>query len=225
MTVSLYARAWLGLGFLALLVGGFLFLAAGTLAWWQAWAFLAVFFGASVWTTLDLMARDPALVERRLGAPSGEPRPLQRILQAFTGLFFLALAAIPGLDRRFGWSDVPDEVTLAGDVLIALGFAGVFQVYRANTYAASTVRVEAGQSVISTGPYALVRHPMYAAAIPLIAGIPLALGSWWGFIPVPLLIVGIAIRSVDEERMLVDELAGYEDYRRKVRFRMIPGVF
>lgn len=224
-SASVHAKAWLGLAFLAAVLGGVLFGAAGTLAWWQAWTFLAVFFGASAVTTLDLMARDPELVRRRLGAPTGEPRRFQRILQAFNAVFFLALVLIPGLDRRFGWSEVPAWVALAGDALMALGFTGVFQVYRANTYAASTVHTEPGQTVVSTGPYALVRHPMYAAAVPLIAGIALALGSWWGLIPAPLLILAIALRSVDEERMLSAELDGYDAYRRQVRFRMLPGVF
>jgi protein-S-isoprenylcysteine O-methyltransferase Ste14 len=222
---SLTRRAILGLAQLALILALLLFLGAGTLDYWQGWAFLAVFLGASAWTTADLMRRDPALVERRMALPTTERRARQRLLQAFNALFFLALVLVPALDRRFGWTDTPSWVAILGDVMIAAGFYGVYRVMRANSFAASTVQVQAGQTVISTGPYALVRHPMYAAAIPLIAGIPLALGSWWGLLPVPLLLGAIAARSVDEERMLVAELSGYDDYRRKVRYRMVPGLF
>ncbi len=222
---SLTLRACVSLALFAAVLTLILFLGAGTWAWPQAWAFLAVFLGASAWTTVDLLRRDSGLVERRMASPTTEQRSMQRVLQSFNGLFFVALLLVPALDHRFGWSATPTGTALLGDVMVALGFVGIFQVYRANSFAASTVKVDTGQTVISTGPYAVVRHPMYASAIPLIAGVPLALGSWWGLIPVPLLMGTIVCRLLDEERMLVAELPGYASYRTQTRFRLIPGLF
>jgi protein-S-isoprenylcysteine O-methyltransferase Ste14 len=178
--MTLATRAWLSLVALAIGMGAILFIPAGTIRYWQAWPYLAVFIGASAYTTADLVKRDPALLERRLrGGPTAEKEPVQRLIMAIASLCFVALLVVPALDHRFRWSLVPLPMVLVGDVLVALGFYGILLVYRENTYTAATIRVEAGQTVIATGPYAIVRHPMYASALLYLLGTPLALGSYY----------------------------------------------
>jgi protein-S-isoprenylcysteine O-methyltransferase Ste14 len=143
----------------------------------------------------------------------------------FMSFGFVALIVLPGLDHRFGWSQPPAIVALIGDALIAVGFFVVFLVFKANSFASSTVGVAEGQSLVSTGRYAVVRHPMYAGALIYLLGIPLALGSYWG-LAAPALMTPILIwRLVDEERVLDERLPGYSDYRRKVHYRLLPGVY
>ena len=129
------------------------------------------------------------------------------------------------LDCRFGWSSVPARLVLAGDALVALSFYGFFLTFRQNAFAAATVRVESEQHVISTGLYAIVRHPMYTAALALFLGTPLALGSLWGLIPAALLCAAIVLRLLDEENYLARNLPGYTDYQRQVRTRLLPGLW
>ena len=203
-----------------------LFVGAGRLDWWQAWLFLSVYGSASLAVTIYLARRDPELLARRMkGGPQAETRRSQRwIMAAFTPLW-IALLVIPALDRRLGWSTVPAIAALSGDVLILAGYAGIWRVFAENTYTAATVRVEAGQALVDTGPYALIRHPMYAAALPMLVGMPLALGSWWALVAVLLMLPMLVWRMADEERVLVEELPGYADYRRRVRWRLVPGVY
>ena len=223
---SLTPRSWRALAQFIMALGLIIFLCAWDLRLWQGWAFLAVFGLATVWTTAALLKRDPALVERRMQAgPAAEGRPQQKLIQTLNMLIFLALIALPALDHRFGWSHAPTWVAIAGDVMVAAGFWGIYQVFRANSFASATVAVNAGQTLISTGPYGIVRHPMYAAAIPLVFGGPLAMQSYWGTLPAFALMAGIIWRLFDEERLLAAELPGYDDYRRKVSFRLLPGVF
>ena len=144
---------------------------------------------------------------------------------SFASAGFLALLIIPALDRRFGWSTMPLLISLLGDVLFVLSYLAITRVFRENSFAASTITVEPGQTVISTGPYAHVRHPMYAAGIPLLAALPLSLGSWWGLIAfIPLLPV-LVWRLLDEEEVLKSNLAGYMDYCDHVKSRLIPFVW
>ncbi|MDE2487669.1 MAG: isoprenylcysteine carboxylmethyltransferase family protein, partial [Alphaproteobacteria bacterium] len=154
--------------------------------------------------------------------PGAEPDPTQNLIQVLAGLVFLATFAVPGLDRRLGWSHVPWIVSLAADAVIAAGFAIVFLTFRANTFTAGTVEIAEGQRVIDAGPYAVVRHPMYAGALLLVAGVPLALGSWWGLAPAALLVPVIVWRLIREESFLEAHLEGYGDYRRRVRRRLVP---
>jgi protein-S-isoprenylcysteine O-methyltransferase Ste14 len=225
-TEALARQAWLGLAALAAVVGGLLFAGAGTVRYPAAWVFLVIFFGASLAITLHLMKRDPKLLERRVKAgPVAEQRPRQRLIQGLASASFLAILAVPALDHRFGWSAVPFLVVVAGDALVALGFLVVFLVFRANSYASAIVEVGAEQKIVDTGPYALVRHPMYAGALVLLAGIPLALGSLWGLLVLPPFVAVIAWRLLDEEAVLVRELPGYAAYRSKTRYRLIPFVW
>jgi len=218
-----------GLVSLVLLIVGmaiFIFVPAGTLDYWQAWLFLACYFAASLVVSLWLVRNDPALLERRRrGGPFAEGERNQKIIMAITSLGFLALLIVPGLDHRFRWSHMPWPVALLGDALLLAGWLGILAVFRANTFAAATVQVAAGQTVISTGPYAVVRHPMYAAALVMLFGIPIALGSWWGALVVVALVPVLAWRLVDEERVLVRDLDGYAAYRHKVPWRLIPNVW
>jgi protein-S-isoprenylcysteine O-methyltransferase Ste14 len=224
MTSSL--KAWLWLGALVLVFGVLIFGAAGDLRFWQGWAFLAVFFGASALITQYLIANDPALLERRLkGGPTQETEPTQRLIMVFASVGFVALLVVPGLDHRFGRSQAPPIVALVGDVLVAAGFFVISLVFKQNSFASSTIGVAEGQTLVSTGPYAVVRHPMYAGALVYLVGTPLALGSYWGLMVLPALAPFLIWRLVDEERVLEQRLPGYSDYKRKVRYRLAPGVY
>jgi protein-S-isoprenylcysteine O-methyltransferase Ste14 len=223
---NLNIKAWLGLVFLAIVMGLLLFLPAGTARYWQAWGFLAVFFGASLLITLYLMKKDPALLKRRLsGGPTAEKEKTQKVIMFFTTIGFIALLVVPALDYRFMWSRVPLYVVIAGDILTALGFYIVFLVYKENTFTFATIEVACDQKVISTGPYAIVRHPMYAGSLLYLLGMPVALGSYWGLLVLAAVMPFLIWRLFDEERFLSKNLPGYTDYCAKVRWRLIPGVF
>jgi protein-S-isoprenylcysteine O-methyltransferase Ste14 len=199
---------------------------AGTLRYWEAWVYLAVFTIATAVTTFDLLARDPALLEGRMRAgPTAEQEPAQRVIMLFATLAFIALLVVPALDRRFGWSTMPTWLVLVGDVLVVIGFAIVGRVYRENTYTGATIRVEPGQTVVSTGPYAFVRHPMYTGALLYLLGTSPALGSYWGLVAFAVMLASILCRLHDEERVLSRSLPGYDDYRQRVRHRLVPGVW
>jgi protein-S-isoprenylcysteine O-methyltransferase Ste14 len=225
-SAALKRQAFLGLVTLVAVVGGLLFTVAGTVRYAEAWVFLVTFFGPSLAITLYLMRRDPGLLERRVKAgPVAEQRPKQRAIQNLASGAFLAILAVPALDHRFGWSHVPLPVVAAGDVLVAVGFLVVFLVFRENSYASATIEVGAEQKVIDSGPYAVVRHPMYAGALVLLAGIPLALGSLWGLLVWPPFVAVIAWRLLDEEALLAKQLPGYAAYRGKTRYRLVPFVW
>src|SRR5215470_15103576 len=162
---SLSARAWFALAILAAVLGLVLFVPAGTVDYWQAWVYLSIFMGASALTTVYLLRRDPALLERRMrGGPTAEKRPAQEFIMLGTSIGFIALVVVPAFDHRFGWSAVPLGGVVAGEVLVAIGFYFIFLVYRENTFESAAIEVAENQKVISTGPYAVVRHPMYASS-------------------------------------------------------------
>ena len=211
-------------GILAL--AALLFIPAWTLAYWQAWLFMAVFVCASGALTVYLAIHDPKLLERRMNVgPRAEKEPAQKIIMVLATLGFIAMLVFPALDYRFGWSPVPASVSVLGDALIALGFLFTFFVFKQNSYGASTIQIAEGQTVISTGPYAFVRHPMYAAALVMLLGIPLALGSWWGLFALLLVLPVLIWRLLDEERFLRQNLPGYPEYQAKVRYRLLPFVW
>lgn len=203
-----------------------LFVPAGTLGYWQAWVFMAVFVGASSAIGMYLALADPKLLERRMKAgPAAEKETTQKIIMTFAMAGFIALLLLPAFDHRFGWSKVPAYLALAGDVLVGLGFFLTFLVLRENSYGASTIQVIEGQKVISTGPYAIVRHPMYAGALVMLLGIPLALGSWWGLCALLFIVPVLIWRLLDEERLLRKELPGYVEYTQEVRYRLVPRLW
>jgi protein-S-isoprenylcysteine O-methyltransferase Ste14 len=205
--------------------GLLLFLPAGTFHYWQAWVFLAVF-ALSTWIpSVYLMRTNPAALERRMRGPLAETRTLQRILIAVIFVCFPALFVVSALDHRFGWSPVPAAVSLVGDVLVATGLILSMLVIIQNSYAAVNVVVEAGQRLVSSGLYGLVRHPMYTGNVILMLGVPLALGSYWGLVfVIPGLIV-LILRIRDEEDLLAHELSGYREYTQQVRYRLVPYVW
>jgi len=220
------ARAWVALAVLALVMGPLIFVLAGTVHYWQAWIYLSIFFGSSALITLYVIRNDPALLERRMrGGPTAEKRAAQRVIMFFTSLCFVALLVVPALDRRYAWTEVPFYSVLFGDAMVAVGFYFIFLVYKENTFASATVQVVAGQQVISTGPYAIVRHPMYASGLLMLFGTPLALGSYWGLVPVAAMSPFLIWRLFDEERLLRDQLAGYREYQQKVRHRLLPWIW
>ena len=226
MNKQLYIRLAAQSLLFLLVTGALLFLPAGTFDYWEAWVFIAVFIACNIPLTIWVAINDPQLLERRMRAgPTAEKEKSQKIIMTIAFLAFAGEVVIPALDRRFGWSDVPTSVVILGNALIAISYVGFYFVFRENTYGAATIRVEENQRVISTGPYAVVRHPMYAAALVLMLGVPLALGSWWGLLAFALGVPALVWRIIDEERLLKRDLPGYAEYAQKAPFRLIPGLF
>lgn len=203
-----------------------LFIPAWTVRYWQAWNFLAVFTLSILALTLFLASKNPQLLERRLKARAGsEKRTRQKILHFLMSKALALAVVLPAIDHRYSWSAVPPYMVVAGDVLIALGFLIVLFVFNENTFALGTVEIQNQQTTISTGPYAIVRHPMYSGLLITFLGMPLALGSWWGLlILLPFIFVTVA-RLVDEETLLVKTLPGYSDYVDAVRYRLVPLIW
>ena len=209
-------------GVLAVLI----LLPAGSLSYWQAWVYLAVFFLVSILITLYLIKNDPALLERRMrGGPTAEARPSQKIIMLFLSIGFIALIVVPALDHRYGWSQLPSIVSIVGNVLVVIGFYLIALVYRENTFTAATIQIAKDQKVISTGPYAIVRHPMYGSALLYLLGTPLALGSYWGVLVFLGIIPFLIWRILDEEQALAKDLPGYTEYQRRVRYRLLPMIW
>jgi protein-S-isoprenylcysteine O-methyltransferase Ste14 len=209
------------LGVIAL--GVVLFLPAWTLNYWQAWVFMIIFMVGVTASGLYFSIKDPALMERRKEAgPAAEQSTGQKIMITFAYLCILGLLVLSALDHHFGWSHMTATVSVIGDGLVVLANVIWFYVQKENTFVGATVRIYEGQKVISTGPYALVRHPKYVGDLALIIGMPLALGSWWGLIIVALGIPGLVWRIFDEEKLLKKELPGYIEYTQKVHYRLVP---
>jgi protein-S-isoprenylcysteine O-methyltransferase Ste14 len=223
---ELHRRAWTGLSKTIIGLPILIFLPAGTVAYWQGWACVAVFSVSAIWVTLYLMKTDPALLERRMSAGvQAEKERTQKIVQIFASIAFIAMFVVPALDHRFGWSHVPVYVEGCGDLLTALGFLMVFFVFRVNTYTSGIIEIADGQGVITTGSYARVRHPMYSGALVMLMGIPLALGSWWGGLALAAMAIVIILRLLNEEKFLSKSLPGYAEYLEKVRYRLVPGIW
>lgn len=207
----------------ALVLGVLLFLPAWTLTYWQAWVFIVVFMTAVNIIGLYLSLKDPALLERRKKfGPGAEQSPAQKIIMSIAILASLGLLIFCALDYRFRWSPVPVYGVFIGDLLVALGLFVNLLVFKENSYGGSTIETVADQKVIATGPYALVRHPMYVGVLIMISGIPLALGSWWGLVIVALEVPVLLWRILDEEKLLKNTLPGYTEYTQKVQHRLLP---
>ena len=200
-----------------------LFGLAGTFDFWQAWVFLVVF-ALSTWIpSIYLLRRDPDAHERRKKAgPVAEARRVQKMLIGGWYASLAAMVLVSALDHRFGWSAVPTAVCLAGDILVIIGLGVTSMVVVQNSFAASTVRVEADQKLASTGLYGIVRHPMYTGNVITILGFPLALGSYWGLLPVIPGVLMLILRIRDEEKLLIEQLEGYREYAQKSRYRLVP---
>jgi protein-S-isoprenylcysteine O-methyltransferase Ste14 len=226
---NLIPKVLLQIALLLIVVAVFLFGAAGTWDWPSGWAFLALFGLLSVSVSLWLAKADPDLLAERMKSPiqRGQKRWDRWFLGALSVVYF-AWLGLMGFDaRRMAWSHAPLWAQVVGALLLVISYVGIAWVFRTNSFAAPVIKMQAErhQTVICTGPYAFVRHPMYAFALWQFVGIPLMLGSWWGLAVVPPFIAAIALRTLGEERMLKAELAGYEDYARRVRWRYAPGLW
>jgi protein-S-isoprenylcysteine O-methyltransferase Ste14 len=205
------------------MLGVFLFVPAGSFNFWQAWVYSIVLLISSAAITFYLWKKDPALLERRLEIGVVEEKEkTQKIIQGFAYIGFALILIIPALDYRFGWSNVPFSIVILGDILVIAGLYLYFLVLKENTFASATIEITRNQKVITTGPYSIVRHPMYLGALIMLFGTPLALGSWWGLIVLILYVFALVTRIRDEEKFLSKNLPGYDEYCKKVRYRLIP---
>jgi protein-S-isoprenylcysteine O-methyltransferase Ste14 len=223
---SLILRAALGTIVGYVFFFAIIFVPAWTLDYWQGWVFFVTLSLSTTLVTIYMARYDTKLLESRLRmGPTAEKTLAQKIITAFGSVIFVGFI-IMVFDHRFGWSPaVPAALSIFGDVLAALGIFVYFLLVRENRYAAATIDVAEGQTVVSTGPYAIVRHPMYAGAILVFIGAPLALGSWWGFLLIPLVIAVFAWRLLSEEKFLRENLAGYAGYVQRVRYRLVPYIW
>jgi protein-S-isoprenylcysteine O-methyltransferase Ste14 len=223
---SVTKRGLVGVGALVLVLWLVLFLPAWSLDYWQAWVYWAVFSVSVSAISAYFLKNDPSLVESRLNAgPVAESDTGQKLAQAMAGVLFILLFVISALDHHFGWSNVPRYLALAGDVFVVLGLLTIFLVFRENTYASVIIEVRSGQRVISTGPYRIVRHPMYSGALLMLLFTPIALGSFWAVLAVIPMFGVMAFRLAGEERFLTDSLPGYDEYCKKTRSRLVPFVW
>ncbi len=210
----------------ALALGIIFFLPAWTLNYWQAWVFIVVFMVCVNGLGLYLTLKDPALLERRKQfGPAAEQSAAQKIIMSLALVGILGLLVFCALDHRFGWSPLPAWVSIVGDGLVALGLWVNLLVLQQNSYGAANIQAMEGQQVISTGLYALVRHPMYMGLLGMMIGVPLALGSAWGLAVLALIMPILIWRILDEEKVLKKDLPGYAEYMQKVRFRLLPYVW
>ena len=206
-----------------LVLSAMFFLPAGTLAYWEAWGYLAILFIPMLFVLFYLLKNDPGLLARRMKTREREAE--QKLIIKLSFIPFLLAFLLPGFDKRFGWSNVPVGMVVMADILVLLGYSIVFLVFRENRYASRVVEVEQEQTVISSGPYAMIRHPMYLGSLLLYILSPLALGSYWAMIPAILIIPVIIARIRNEESVLARDLSGYQEYMQKTRYRLIPGMW
>lgn len=220
--LQVLASSVFGIAFFAVL----LFIPAGTLNYWQAWVFIAVFMVATLVPSLYLAVRNPAALQRRMKVgPGAETRISEKLIISGIIAAVVAVLVVSALDHRFKWSQVPTALVVAGDVLVAVGLVAAQWVVIENSYAAATVTVESGQTLVTTGLYGIVRHPMYAGTLVMMLGTPLALGSFSALAAVVAAVPLLAARILDEESMLRQRLAGYPEYTHRVRYRLVPYVW
>ena len=214
-----FAQLMLALAFLV-------FVPAWSLRYWHAWWYVGVFGACVVAITIYLMKHDTALLERRMSVgPRAEKEKSQKIIQALAALSFVSIYIVSALDYRFHWSVVSPFAVEIGDLLVVVGFTIIFLVFRVNSHTAGTIGVEEGQQVVEDGPYAIVRHPMYVGALIMLLATPPALASWWGELAFVPIVATIVWRLLEEEKFLKKNLPGYVLYARRVRYRLVPGVF
>jgi len=199
------------------------FLPAWSFKYWQGWVYIAELFIPMFFFLVYLLKHDTELLMRR--TKMKEKEISQKRIMGFSYLAFLAAYVIPGFDVRYGWSNMPLWVIIVGEMLVLTGYLMTVSVLKHNSYASRIIEVQKGQKVISTGPYAIVRHPMYSSVLVMYTASPLALGSYWALIPAFFIIVVIVARIFNEERVLKKDLEGYVEYTHKVRYRLIPGIW
>jgi protein-S-isoprenylcysteine O-methyltransferase Ste14 len=199
------------------------FLPAGTLAYWEAWVYLAILFIPMLLVLVYLLKNDPVLLERRMRMREREPE--QKLIIKLGYFYFLLVFLLPGFDKRFGWSNVPVAAVVVADILVLLSYGIFFLGLRENRYASRIIEIEQEQKVICSGPYSIVRHPMYFGVSLMYILSPLALGSYWAMLPSILIILLIVARIQNEESVLARELRGYQEYMHKIKYRLIPGIW
>lgn len=219
LLIGVALRIGLGFPFIALII----LLPAGTWQYWQGWMYLGTLLLPMLGSTVYLIKNDPALLARRMRMR--EKESAQQKIIGVLAIYFLLAFTLPGLDVRWGWSHVPPWVSILADGLVFAGYMITFWVLTVNSYLSRTVEVEAEQKVVSTGPYALVRHPMYFGVALLYIASPLALGSYWAVFPALMILPLLVARIRNEEEVLLRELAGYAEYRQKVKSRLLPGIW
>jgi protein-S-isoprenylcysteine O-methyltransferase Ste14 len=225
-TTDLGRRTFSGLAKFMAAMALLLFVPAWSLRFWQAWLYLLLFGGACCAATVYFLRTDPALVQRRLAAgPTAEKEPTQRRIMTLASASLVLLIVIPAFDHRWHWSAVPTWLVIVGDIGVLAGYFLVVLVLRQNSFAAATIQVESGQQLVTTGAYAVVRHPMYAAAMLMFAFTPLALGSYWGLLVLIVMVPAFIWRLLDEERFMLRHLPGYADYQARTPYRLLPLVW
>ncbi len=222
-TKKLKTRLFLRLAFGIVIMGAMFFWTAGTIRYWEAWLFLAVMFIPITCSAVYLLRKEPELLQRRM--ENREERGQQKVFQILGTVSWIGTYVIPGMDRRNGWSEVPIWLVALSAVVMLAGYYLFFRTMLENRFAARTVRVEEGQTLITTGPYAVVRHPMYVGGGLMMVFSPLVLGSYWGLIPSLVFPLLLAYRTLDEEKLLMEELPGYPEYTQVTRYRLIPGIW
>jgi protein-S-isoprenylcysteine O-methyltransferase Ste14 len=209
-----------------MVLSALLFVPANSLAFPRAWVFLAVYFLPHAWMVGYFLRTDPKFVERRLKiGPGAETRTRQKLVMVLVILCSFVSIMIAGFDHRLGWSHVSVIVSIAADVVMLMGIGIQFRVFVENSFASATIEIAADQKLIATGPYAFVRHPMYAGSLLMDLCIPVALGSWWALLPVVAKVPVVVLRMLDEEEFLCANLSGYAEYCQKVRHRLIPAIW
>ena len=204
-------------------MGVLILLPAGTFDYWQFYVYCGLLMVPMLAVLFYFLKNDPKFLERR--SKAREKEKAQVLISILSTLIFLAGFIIPGLDKRFAWSEVPLHITIIACVLILLGYLIIFFVFRQNSYASRVIEVDEEQEVISTGLYGIVRHPMYVGVLIMYLPTPVALGSYWGLIPFALLPLSLALRILNEEKVLKDNLKGYKEYCEKTRYRLIPFIW
>ncbi len=206
-----------------IVLGAMFLIPAGTFGYWEAWTYIAVLFIPMFFVFIYLIKNEPELLARRMKMKEKETE--QKLIIKLSYIPFLIAFLLPGFDRRFGWSNVPAVVVVIADILVLISYGIFFLVLKENPYASRIVEVEPEQTVITSGPYAKVRHPMYSVVLTMYLFSPLALGSYWAIIPMIFIIPLIVARILNEEEVLVRDLDGYEEYIQKTRYRLIPGIW
>lgn len=220
MTPKLFLQALTKFVLGLLMIGLVLFLPAGTFDFWQAWLFIGILFVPMFFAGIVLMIRQPELLRKRLDAK--EQQQEQKWVVALSGLMFISVFVVAGLNRRFGWFLLPDWAVYIATASFLVAYAIYAEVMRENVWLSRTVEVQENQQVVSTGLYGIVRHPMYAATLLLFLSMPLVLASPWSFVIMLLYIPIIALRIRNEEQVLERELKGYTEYKQRVRYKVIP---
>lgn len=226
MTLALKAFTWLVFGVVITALP--LFLAAGTIAWPAGWIYLILLYGWLLIGILLLLKYNPGLLAERINISPPNQKAWDKVFVLLLNVFFFAWVILMPLDAvRFHWSWMPLWLQVVGGMALVVSFVLMSLTFRENSYLSPMVRVqeERGQTVISTGPYHLVRHPMYAGGLFMFLGTPLLLGSWYGLLLVVLFLPALFVRTVLEERTLRQELSGYEDYMKQVKYRLVPYIW